>query len=80
MSKKRRRLHEIKLDGYRMHARVDGRDIKLLTRTGLHWSHRYRATIEALCDLKVKSAYLDGELCALNADGVPVFTAPGRDG
>ena len=28
-------LHEIKYDGYRMHARIDGRDIKLLTRTGL---------------------------------------------
>jgi ATP-dependent DNA ligase len=41
-------LHEIKYDGYRMHARIDGRDIKLLTRTGLDWSHRYRRTIEAL--------------------------------
>ena len=55
-------LHEIKYDGYRMHARIDGRDIKLLTRTGLDWSHRYRRTIEALGALKVKSAYLDGEL------------------
>src|SRR5215217_8537758 len=63
-------LHEIKYDGYRMHARIDGRDIKLLTRTGLDWSHRYRRTIEALGSLKVKSAYLDGALCALNADGV----------
>jgi ATP-dependent DNA ligase len=35
-------LHEIKYDGYRIHARIDGRDIKLLTRTGLDWSHRYR--------------------------------------
>jgi hypothetical protein len=67
-------LHEIKYDGYRMHARIDGRDIKLLTRTGLDWSHRYRRTIEALHELKVKSAYLDGELCALNADGAPVFS------
>jgi bifunctional non-homologous end joining protein LigD len=57
-----------------MHARIDGRDIKLLTRTGLDWSRRYRRTIEALRSLKVKSAYLDGELCALNADGVPVFS------
>jgi len=67
-------LHETKLDGYRMHARVDGGDIKLLTRTGLDWSHRYRRTIEALRERRVKSAYLDGELCALNADGVPVFS------
>ena len=67
-------LHEIKYDGYRMHARIDGRDIKLLTRTGLDWSHRYRRTIEALASLKAKSAYLDGELCALNSEGVPVFS------
>jgi len=28
-------LHEIKYDGYRVHARIAGRDSKLLTRTGL---------------------------------------------
>ena len=67
-------LHEIKYDGYRMHARIDGGKIQLLTRTGLDWSHRYKRTIEALRSLKVKSAYLDGELCALNADGLPVFS------
>jgi len=57
-----------------MHARIDGGQIKLLTRAGLDWSNRYRRTIEALRSLKVKSAYIDGELCALNADGVPVFS------
>ena len=59
-------LHEIKYDGYRMHARIDSRDIKLLTRTGLDWSFRYHRTTEALGSLKVKSAYIDRELCALN--------------
>jgi hypothetical protein len=28
----------------------------------------------ALCELPVKAAYLDGKLCALNADGVPVLS------
>jgi ATP-dependent DNA ligase len=54
-----------------MHARIGGGQVKLLTRTGLDWSHRYKRTIEALGSLQVKSAYLDGELCALNSDGVP---------
>ena len=36
-------LHEIKYDGYRMHARLDGGRAQLLTRTGLDWSKRYRA-------------------------------------
>jgi hypothetical protein len=67
-------LHEIKYDGYRMHARIDGNKIQLLTRTGLDWSHRYKRTIEALHSLRVKSAYLAAELCALNADGLPVFS------
>ena len=67
-------VHEIKYDGYRMHARNDGTQVKLLTRTGLDWSHRYRRTIEALQSLKVKAACLDGELCALYPNGVPSFS------
>jgi bifunctional non-homologous end joining protein LigD len=67
-------LHEIKYDGCRMHAQlVDGK-AQLLTRTGLDWSQRYRFTISALPALPVKSAYLDGELCALGPDGVPAFS------
>jgi ATP-dependent DNA ligase len=31
-------LHEIKYDGYRIHARIDSDKIQLLTRTGLDWS------------------------------------------
>jgi ATP-dependent DNA ligase len=40
--------------------------------------HRRRggqaASEDALHSLKVRSAYVDGELCALNADGVPTFS------
>jgi ATP-dependent DNA ligase len=39
----------------------------LLTRTGLNWSHRYERTTQARHALPAKAAYLDGELCALNA-------------
>jgi len=45
-----------------------------LTRTGLDWSHRYTCSIQALHALPAKSAYLEGELCALNVEGVPVFS------
>jgi len=41
-------VHEVKYDGYRMHARIDGKDIKLLTRTGLDWifiGYRQRPTL-----------------------------------
>jgi hypothetical protein len=67
-------LHEVKYDGYRMHARIAAGKAQLLTRTGLDWSHRYRFTINPLQALDVKSAYLDGELCALGPDGVPAFS------
>src|SRR5262245_59977974 len=67
-------LHEIKYDGYRMHARIDDGRAQLLTRTGLDWSKRYRFTIDALRSLPVKSAYIDRELCAVRPDGVPAFS------
>ena len=67
--------HEIKYDGYRMHARIDGEKATLLTRTGLDWSHRYKRTIEALGSLKVKSTYLDGELCASMVMACPCSSA-----
>jgi bifunctional non-homologous end joining protein LigD len=68
-------VHEIKFDGYRIHARIDGKDVRLLTRTGLDWADRYRATEAALSKLKVRQAYLDGELCAVDANGLSSFAA-----
>src|SRR5207248_186561 len=61
--------HEIKLDGYRMAARLDNGDVRLLTRTGPDWTSKYPAIAEALQELSVKTAYLDGELCGVLADG-----------
>jgi hypothetical protein len=40
-------LHEIKYDGYRMHARLDRGAVKLLTRTGLDWTHKYPLALGA---------------------------------
>jgi bifunctional non-homologous end joining protein LigD len=37
-------VHEIKLDGYRMHGRMDHGQVKLLTRTGLDWTEKYPST------------------------------------
>jgi hypothetical protein len=36
-------LHEIKFDGYRMHARLDRGDVRLMARTGLDWTHKLPA-------------------------------------
>jgi bifunctional non-homologous end joining protein LigD len=77
-------VHEIKFDGYRMAARIDEGRVKLLTRSGLDWTAKYPGTAAAFAKLKVKSAYIDGELCGVRPDGVTSFelvqTASDRGG
>src|ERR1700730_2526977 len=66
--------HELKYDGYRIHARLVRGEARLLTRTGLDWTDRYAATANAVSALGVQSAYLDGELCAVRSDGTTSFS------
>jgi hypothetical protein len=40
---------------------------------GPHWTHRYEATAKAISALATPSAYVDGELCAIRADGTTAF-------
>src|SRR3984885_12063377 len=66
-------VHEIKLDGYRMAARIDNGRVQLLTRTGLDWTSKYPSVIAALSNMNVKTAYVDGELCGVDEAGLPSF-------
>src|SRR5258708_22612355 len=66
-------LHEIKLDGYRMAARIDDGRAQLLTRTGLDWTDKYPSPAMALANLNVNTAYLDGQLSAVDATSLPRF-------
>jgi bifunctional non-homologous end joining protein LigD len=66
-------LHEIKFDGYRMHARLDRGAVGLLTRTGLDWTHKYPAIASAVSSIPAAQAYLDGELCGVRPDGTTSF-------
>src|SRR5947207_9836896 len=56
-------LHEIKFDGYRMHARLDAGRVQILTRRGNDWTNKYPAIVKDLAGLPAQTAYLDGELC-----------------
>jgi len=67
-------LHEIKFDGYRMHARLDRGAVRLLTRTGLDWTPKYPAIAAAVAKLPARQAYLDGELCGVRPDGTTSFS------
>jgi bifunctional non-homologous end joining protein LigD len=62
-------LHEIKFDGYRVHARIERGYVRLLTRTGLNWTDKYPPIVEALAKLPVRSAYLmaNSAACARTA-------------
>ncbi len=67
--------HEMKLDGYRIQARLDGGKVALLTRSGLDWTAKFPETAAAFRPFAKQATYIDGELCALGADGVPSFSA-----
>ena len=69
------RIHEIKLDGYRTAARIEAGRVRMLTRSGLDWTTRFRPIAAALAIPKIRAAYLDGEIAVLGADGVTSFAA-----
>lgn len=68
-------LYEIKHDGYRMQARIDGGTVKLSTRSGLDWTSKFEPIAKALEELKLHSALIDGEIVVENASGISSFSA-----
>ncbi len=69
-------VHEIKLDGYRIQARVQTGSrapVKLLTRTEQDWTNRLKSIAEAIGALEVRSALFDGEVVVLARDGITSF-------
>jgi bifunctional non-homologous end joining protein LigD len=68
-------IAESKFDGYRMLCRIDGAQVRLLTRNGLDWTDKLPALAESLRSLGIERAWLDGEIVVLNGDGVPDFNA-----
>jgi bifunctional non-homologous end joining protein LigD len=67
-------LHEIKFDGYRLEARLDHGKVRLLTRTGLDWTHRFKPIAQAIAPLHADSALIDGELVAEDESGHSSFS------
>lgn len=64
---------EHKLDGYRIAARVQRGRVALFTRAGHDWTDRLRPLADALEALALPSAWLDGEVVALDEQGLPNF-------
>ena len=79
-------IYEIKFDGYRLLTRIEGKDIRLLTRNGNDWTSRMPALQAALKKSGLPSGWYDGEIVVLNDHGVPdfgalqnAFDSPGAD-
>jgi len=68
-------LHEIKFDGYRIAARVDRGEVRLLSRAGNDWTKSFPEVCTAVAKLPVQRALLDGEVAAVLADGRTSFQA-----
>ncbi|MBL8772665.1 MAG: DNA ligase D [Phenylobacterium sp.] len=63
-------IHEIKYDGYRTLVFVDHGQVRMITRNGVDWTHRYAAVAKAFERLPCRTAILDGELVVQDPRGV----------
>lgn len=66
-------LYEMKFDGYRLVARIEGEDVRLFTRNGHDWSAKMPHLVEAMRALPAKWAWIDGEIVMLDREGIPNF-------
>ncbi|WAP61171.1 DNA ligase D [Pseudomonas fortuita] len=67
--------YEVKFDGYRILARIEGDDIRLFTRNGHDWSSKMPRQIAALRELGLDAAWLDGEMVVADENGAADFQA-----
>lgn len=68
-------LHEIKLDGYRMLARIEEGRARLVTRNDQDWTARFPELAEAFVSLSRPGTVFDGEIVRLKQDGISSFAA-----
>ena len=69
-------LFEVKWDGYRALAYLRGGEVRLVSRNGNDLTDRFRGIADAIPrTLKTSDCVLDGEVCALDEEGRPSFSA-----
>jgi bifunctional non-homologous end joining protein LigD len=67
-------LHEIKFDGYRIQARLDHGEVRLLTRKGLDWTEKFPNVARAVAALPATTAVIDGEVVIEDERGMSSFS------
>ena len=68
-------LHEMKYDGYRMLCRIEDGRAMLYSRSGKDWTANFGAIARAAIRLPVETAWIDGEVVVMEADGRSSFQA-----
>jgi bifunctional non-homologous end joining protein LigD len=68
-------VYEIKYDGYRLLARIEGASVHLFTRNGNDWTSKLAKLAKAVAALELPSGWIDGEIVVMNERGVPDFGA-----
>ncbi|MGP1613940.1 MAG: DNA ligase D, partial [Pollutimonas bauzanensis] len=68
-------LYEIKFDGYRLLARIQGGEVQLFTRNGNDWTGKLAGLARDLAKAGLPDGWYDGEIVVANAQGVPDFQA-----
>jgi bifunctional non-homologous end joining protein LigD len=68
-------IYELKFDGYRIVARIEGDDVRLFTRNGNDWTSRLKGVRDEVRALGIESAWLDGEIVVPNEKGLSDFQA-----
>ncbi|MEO5936205.1 MAG: non-homologous end-joining DNA ligase, partial [Terriglobales bacterium] len=66
-------IYEVKWDGVRALAFVEGKKVKLIGRSGKTMDEQYPELTAIAEQLNAKSAVMDGEIVAFDAQGVPSF-------
>ncbi len=67
--------YEIKYDGYRIGARLEGRDVRLLSRNGNDWTPRLALLADRIRRLNLGIGWLDGEIVVTDTSGHTRFQA-----
>lgn len=62
-------LFEVKWDGYRIAVHIELGRVRILTRGGHDWTHRFPTIAAAAVNLPVATAILDGEAVVMDAEG-----------
>src|SRR5262245_58242800 len=68
-------VHEIKYDGYRIGCVISKDRVRLISRNGNDWTHKFPSIAEAARTLPTDDALIDGEVAMLLPDGRTSFAA-----